>query len=62
MFGGKHAELQAQCVADMDCSVDQAKDKLLALLGKDASPSAKTTPAHIHAGNGNFVADGIRQH
>lgn len=61
MFGGKHAELQAQCVADMDCTVDQAKDKLLALLGKDASPSAKTTPAHIHAGNGNFVADGIRQ-
>ncbi|MEH4240421.1 ClpP-like prohead protease/major capsid protein fusion protein [Klebsiella michiganensis] len=61
MFGGKHSELQAQCVADMDCTVDQAKDKLLALLGKDASPSAKTTPAHIHAGNGNFVADGIRQ-
>ncbi|STU55403.1 peptidase S14 ClpP [Klebsiella pneumoniae subsp. pneumoniae] len=46
MFGGKHSELQAQCVADMDCTVDQAKDKLLALLGKDASPSAKTTPAH----------------
>ncbi|MFZ8589872.1 ClpP-like prohead protease/major capsid protein fusion protein [Klebsiella quasipneumoniae subsp. similipneumoniae] len=61
MFGGKHYELQAQCVADIDCTVDQAKDKLLALLGKDASPSAKTTPAHIHAGNGNFVADGIRQ-
>ena len=61
MFGGKHSELQAQCVADMDCSVDLAKDKLLALLGKDASPSAKTTPAHTHAGNGNFVADGIRQ-
>ncbi|UXE39621.1 Clp protease ClpP [Raoultella ornithinolytica] len=61
MFGGKHSDLQAQCVADIDCSVDQAKDKLLALLGKDASPSAKNTPSHIHAGNGNFVADGIRQ-
>lgn len=61
MFGGKHAELQAQCVADVECSVDQAKDQLLAALGKTASPSAKNESAHIHASNGNFVADGIRQ-
>lgn len=61
MFGNKHMDLQNQCVADPDCSVDKAKDLLLAELGKTATPSNKTTQPHIHAGNGNFVADGIRQ-
>lgn len=65
MFGGKHQELQAQCVADVECSVEQAKDKLLAELGKSATPSNKSTQtqtmAHVYAGNGNFVGDGIRQ-
>mgnify|MGYP000966789989 FL=1 len=61
MFGNKHMELQNQCVADPDCSVEQAKDLLLEALGKTATPSNKTSQPHIHAGNGNFVADGIRQ-
>ncbi|WBT60644.1 ClpP-like prohead protease/major capsid protein fusion protein [Kosakonia oryzendophytica] len=61
MFGGKHQELQAQCVADPECSVAQAKDLLLAELGKNSTPSNKNTPAHIYAGNGNFSRDGIRQ-
>lgn len=61
MFGGKHQELQARCVADPECSVEQAKDLLLAELGKTATPSNKTAPAHIYAGNGNFVGDGVRQ-
>jgi ATP-dependent Clp endopeptidase proteolytic subunit ClpP len=65
MFGGKHQELQGQCVADVECSVEQAKDKLLAELGKSATPSNKATQtqtqAHVYAGNGNFVGDGIRQ-
>ncbi|MDR3431050.1 MAG: Clp protease ClpP [Rouxiella aceris] len=62
MFGGRHQELQAACIEDIDCSVDQAKDKLLVMLGKDASPSNKNgSNAHIHAGNGNFTGDGIRQ-
>ncbi|CAI8703362.1 ClpP-like prohead protease/major capsid protein fusion protein [Kosakonia quasisacchari] len=61
MFGGKHQELQARCVADPECSIDQAKDLLLAELGKTSTPSNKTTPAHIYAGNGNFCGDGIRQ-
>lgn len=61
MFGNKHMELQNKCVADPDCSVEQAKDLLLAELGKTATPSNKTTQTHIHAGNGNFVGDGIRQ-
>lgn len=61
MFGNKHMELQNKCIADQDCSVEQAKDLLLAELGKTATPSNKITQPHIHAGNGNFVADGIRQ-
>lgn len=61
MFGGKHQELQAKCVGDIDCSVDDAKDLLLAELGKSSTPSNKNGNEHIHAGNGNFVADGIRQ-
>lgn len=61
MFGGKHQELQASCITDIDCSVEQAKDKLLAELGKDSTPSNKNTNTHIYAGNGNFVGDGIRQ-
>lgn len=61
MFGNKHMELQNKCVTDPDCSVEQAKDLLLAELGKTATPSNKTTQTHIHAGNGNFVGDGIRQ-
>ncbi|MDP9704093.1 UNVERIFIED_ORG: ATP-dependent protease ClpP protease subunit [Rahnella aquatilis] len=62
MFGGRHQELQASCIEDIDCTVEQAKDKLLVMLGKDASPSNKNGGnAHIHAGNGNFTGDGIRQ-
>jgi hypothetical protein len=54
MFGNKHMELQNQCVADPDCTVDKAKDLLLAELGKTGTPSSKTTQPHIHAGNGNL--------
>jgi len=61
MFGGKHHELQNKCIADLECTVAQAKDDLLAALGKTATPSNKTNDAHIYAGNGNFVGDGVRQ-
>ena len=62
MFGGRHQELQSTCVEDASCTVDQAKDKLLALMGKDATPSNKNGGnAHIYAGNGNITGDGIRQ-
>jgi ATP-dependent Clp endopeptidase proteolytic subunit ClpP len=60
MFGGKHADLQAECVADVECSVDMAKDKLLKSLGTASTPSDKTG-AHIHASNGNIVGDSIKQ-
>lgn len=34
MFGNRHGELMAQCIADVDCNVDAAKDKLLEALGR----------------------------
>lgn len=61
MFGGRYQTLQAQCVADPDCSLEMARERLLNEMGKDSSPTNKNTPAHIYAGNGNFVGDGIRQ-
>ncbi len=66
LFGGRHADLMAQCVADVDCSIDLAKDKLLSELGKNAMPTNQLggpqnhTDYHIYAGNGNFAGDGIR--
>ncbi len=61
-FGGRHQQLQTQCLEDIDCSVDQAKDKLLEALGKDSTPTTRPGAAlHIHSGNGNFTGDGIRQ-
>lgn len=60
MFGNRHQELLTECLADIDCTVDMAKDKLLNALGRDATPS-NTANAHIHAGNGNIVGDGIKQ-
>ncbi|WP_392439927.1 ClpP-like prohead protease/major capsid protein fusion protein [Edwardsiella piscicida] len=67
MFGNRHVGMMAQCIEDAACSVDQAKDKLLAELGKGATPTNQLngtqnrTIAHIYAGNGNFTGDGIRQ-
>jgi hypothetical protein len=60
MFG-KHQELQAACISDVECTVAMAKDKLLAELGKDTTPSNKNNQPHIYAGNGNIVGDGIRK-
>ncbi len=61
MFGGRYQTLQASCLSEPECSLEQAREKLLNEMGKEFSPSNKNTPAHIYAGNGNFVGDGIRQ-
>ncbi len=61
MFGGRYQMLQAQCLADPECSLEQAREKLLNEMGRESTPSNKNTPAHIYAGNGNFVGDGIRR-
>ncbi|AMG69494.1 ClpP-like prohead protease/major capsid protein fusion protein [Morganella morganii] len=59
MFGGKHNELMVDCVTDTQCSLEDARAKLLEKLGAESSPSNKNN-AHIYAGNGNFTGDGIR--
>ena len=61
MFGGKHDSLKMQCLEDVDCTPEKAKDMLLTALGKVATPSNKSTDAHIYAGNGNITGDAIRQ-
>lgn len=58
MFGGRYQTLQASCLSDPECSLEQAREKLLNEMGKEFSPSNKNTPSHIYAGNGNFVGDG----
>ncbi|RCA63008.1 peptidase S14, partial [Escherichia coli] len=52
MFGGRYQALQAQCLADPECSLEQAREKLLNEMGRESTPSNKNTPAHIYAGNG----------
>lgn len=61
MFGGKHDSLKIQCLEDVDCTPEKAKDMLLTALGKSATPSNKSTYSHIYAGNGNITGDAIRQ-
>ncbi|HEY3591373.1 MAG TPA: ClpP-like prohead protease/major capsid protein fusion protein [Buttiauxella sp.] len=60
MFGGRFTELQAECVEDVECSLEGARVKLLAKMAEGVTPSNKNVD-HIHAGNGNFTGDGIRQ-
>lgn len=52
-------ELHNQCLSDPNCSIDQAKDKILAALGAVQTPTAGQH-VHVHAGNGNLVGDSIR--
>ncbi|PKF60709.1 peptidase S14 [Psychromonas sp. psych-6C06] len=59
MFGGKHKEIETECIADMECSVEMAKDKVLAALGKDTDSLAPKKDS-IYAGNGNIVGDSIK--
>ncbi|MDD9246568.1 Clp protease ClpP [Enterobacter soli] len=61
MFGGKHDSLKMQCLEDVDCTPEKAKDMLLAEMGKTSSPSNKASQTHIYAGNGNITGDSIRQ-
>lgn len=57
LFAGhpSQGELMNSCLLDMQCSVDAAKDKLLAALGAQATPTAG-----VHVGNGNLVGDSVK--
>jgi len=59
-FGGKHLDVQAECLNDMNCTLEKAKDKILATLGRETTPAAPANGAHLHAGNGNIVGDSLR--
>ena len=61
MFGGRHDALKMQCLEDVACTPEKAKDMLLAEMGRAATPSNKGMQSHIYAGNGNITGDGIRQ-
>ena len=57
-FGTAHSDLLVECLGDLTITADQAKDKLLAKLGANTTPSATATP---YAGNGNIVGDSVKQ-
>lgn len=60
-FGTTHAALQQECLNDFTIDAAAAKDKLLQALGSGTTPTAPPRPdAHINAGNGNIVGDGLR--
>ena len=61
MFGGRHDALKMQCLEDVGCTPEKAKDMLLAEMGRGVTPSNKSMQSHIYAGNGNITGDGIRQ-
>ena len=57
-FGSAHDALLVECLGDLSITAEQAKDKLLAKLGENTTPSATATP---YAGNGNIVGDSVKQ-
>lgn len=60
-FEGQHADLERQCLDDMEIDAEMAKDKLLAALGRGTTPTdGPRKDAGAFADNGNIVGDGIR--
>lgn len=57
-FGSAHDALLVECLGDLSITAEQAKDKLLAKLGANTTPSAAVTP---YADNGNIVGDSVKQ-
>ncbi len=58
-FGSQYDGLMAECLADISVTAEQAKDRLLAKLGENTTPSVPQN--HIHSGNGNIVGDSVKQ-
>ena len=57
-FGTAHSDLLVECLGDLSITAEQAKDKLLAKLGSNTTPSAAPT---AYVGNGNIVGDSVKQ-
>ncbi|MBE2898090.1 ATP-dependent Clp protease proteolytic subunit [Pasteurellaceae bacterium 20609_3] len=56
-FNGKYDSLQIECLGDISMTAEQAKDKLLAELGKGTTPSVSTA---VYVSNGNIVGDSVK--
>lgn len=54
------AQLKAECVGDISCTAEQAREKLLKALSSGTTPSAGPGTTYVHVGNGNLVGDSIR--
>ncbi|MDG6894530.1 ClpP-like prohead protease/major capsid protein fusion protein [Volucribacter amazonae] len=57
-FNGQYNELLVECLGDIHISPEQAKDKLLAKLGENTSPSVPQN--YIYVDNGNLVGDSVK--
>lgn len=68
LSGDRYASLMAKCIADVDCSLEMAKDRLLAEMAKGITPTNQLNGpqnrAEFHAGmytgNGNITGDAVR--
>lgn len=59
-FASDHGDLLATCIEDMDCSVDKARESLLAKIGEGSTPqTGGFTSAFAHAGNGAIVKESM---
>ncbi|MFW1077013.1 ClpP-like prohead protease/major capsid protein fusion protein, partial [Vibrio parahaemolyticus] len=59
---GRFPDVLAACIADQSCTPDMAKDKLLAAMGKDTTPSSPPNSSlSAFASNGNIVGDSMKQ-
>src|SRR5690554_205932 len=60
-FAGQHAEIERQCLDDLDINAEMAKDKLLQALGRGTTPTAKPRKdAGAFADNGNLIGDSVK--
>ena len=57
-FNGQFNDLLVECLGDVTITAEQAKDKLLAKLGENTTPSVPQN--HIHVDNGNIVGDSVK--
>ena len=57
-FGAAHNDLLVECLGDVSITAEQAKDKLLARLGENTTPSVPQS--HVHVDNGNIVGDSVK--
>jgi len=59
-FSEKHAEMLSGCIEDMGCSVEKAREQLLAKLGEKAEPSFGGFTANLaNVGNGSIVKESM---